>query len=115
MFHECLAYSVVGEQESSKLLRKNIVDRHAIPGFCGKFIFRVTRLGYPAKVAFGQVTDFIVIVKHDAAQALPGYAEVLQQQIPREDICRSQFLDRIAIAFHQVAEVVIVGLLRRQV
>ena len=52
-------------KERSELLRENVVGTDAVPGLGGEFVFRVQRFRNLAKVAFAQVTDFVIVVNAD--------------------------------------------------
>src|SRR3546814_9373917 len=59
------------------------------------FFFMMARDWQLAKAAFGNQTQFVVVVENHPAAARD--AKVFQQQITREQIAARQILDRLAI------------------
>ena len=72
---------------------------HVVPNFARHFVFFVARCWHTAKVAIGDVFNFIIVVKHHFAVA--GDAKVLPQHIARKDVGRHQIFDGVAVLHHR--------------
>src|SRR3546814_18317259 len=82
-------------KKTRKLLWKHIVFANMKPRTVGDFFFMMARDWQLAKAAFGNQTQFVVVVENHPAAA--RHAKVFQQQITREQIAARQILDRLTI------------------
>ena len=108
-FLEDLAYALVAEEEGVPFLGEDILRSGAEPGFFGHFELRVRGRRYAAEVTLGEIADFVVIVEHHPT--VTGDAEVLQQHVAGEDVGTGHVAQGITIAFHYLAQFLVIDLL----